>query len=123
VSISPHYRKPGATLVRGAPYRGSARRHAASGRPAIDRLLKEAAALLSACPFDVPRRDVEGALDYLASREEFMALLDLRAESILGRPFAGPEDSPFQEIIVDAMTLLQQRIAQVIPDRPRAVAH
>jgi hypothetical protein len=61
-------------------------------------------------------------MDYLASRENFMALLDLRAESILRRRFAGPEDAAFEEIIVDALTLLQERLDQVIPSSPRALA-
>jgi hypothetical protein len=61
-------------------------------------------------------------MDYLASREEFMALLDLRAESLLRRNSAGPEDAAFEEIIVDALTLLQERLARVVPDQPRAFA-
>jgi hypothetical protein len=122
VSIPPHLRKPGAALTRNQPYRGSPRRHASTGRPAIERLLKEAAALLAACPFDIPRADVEAAIDYLASREDFMALLDLRAESILRRRSAGPEDAAFEEIIVDALTVLQERLSQVVPGAPRAFA-
>jgi hypothetical protein len=122
VSIPPHLRKPGAALTRNQPYRGSLRRHASTGRPAIEGLLKEAAALLAASPFDIPRTDVEAAMDYLASRENFMALLDLRAESILRRRFAGPEDAAFEEIIVDALTLLQERLSRVIPGPSRAFA-
>jgi len=122
VSTPPHLRKPGATLTRNQPYRGSFRKHASTGRPAIERLLKEAAAILAGCPFDVPRTDVEAAMDYLAAHEDFMGLLDLRAESLLRRAFAGPEDSAFEEIIVDAMTVLQERLDRVIPGPPRAFA-
>ena len=49
-----------------------------------------------------------------------MALLDLRAESILRRRFAGPEDAAFEEILVDALTVLQERLSRVIPGAPRA---
>lgn len=62
-------------------------------------------------------------MDYLASREDFMALLDLRAESLLRRRFAGPEDASFEEIIVDALTLIQDRLGDVIPGPPPAFAH
>jgi hypothetical protein len=109
-------------MARNQPYRGSVRRHASSGRPAIDRLVKEAAGLLASCPFDIPRTDVEAAIDYLTSHEDFMALLDHRAESLLHRQFAGPGDSAFEEIIVDALTLLQDRLADVVPGPPRAFA-
>jgi len=106
--------------MRNQPYRGSLRRHASTGRPAIEGLFKEAAALLAACPFDILRSDVEAAMDYLASREDFMGLLDLRAESILRRRFAGPEDAAFEELIVDAMAMLQERLSRVIPGPTRA---
>jgi hypothetical protein len=108
--------------MRNQPYRGSLRRHASTGRPAIEGLYKEAAALLAACPFDIPRSDVEAAMDYLASLEDFMGLLDLRAESILRRRFAGPEDAAFEELIVDAMAMLQERLSRVIPGPARAFA-
>jgi hypothetical protein len=61
-------------------------------------------------------------MDYLSSQEQFMSLLDLRAESILRRRFAGPEDAAFEEIIVDALTLLEKRLADVIPGPPRDFA-
>jgi hypothetical protein len=119
VSIPPHLRKPGSTLTRNQPYRGSVRRHASSGRPAIDRLVKQALGLVASCPFDAPRADVEAAIDYLTFREDFMALLELRAESLLRRRSAGPEDAEFEEIIVDALTLIQARLTEVFPDSLR----
>jgi len=61
-------------------------------------------------------------MDYLTFREDFMSLLDLRAESLLRRRFAGPEDAAFEEIIVDALTLLEQRLADVIPPSSQAFA-
>jgi len=56
-------------------------------------------------------------MDYLTFREDYMALLDLRAESLLRRRFAGPEDAAFEEIMVDALTLLQERLTDIIPAR------
>jgi len=61
-------------------------------------------------------------MDYLAFREDFMVLLDLRAESLLRRRFAGPEDAAFEEIMVDTLTLLEQRLADLIPGSPRPFA-
>jgi len=61
-------------------------------------------------------------MDYLAANEDFMSLLDLRAESLLRRTFAGPEDAAFEEIIVDALTVLQERLDRVMPGPPRAFA-
>jgi hypothetical protein len=66
----------------------------------------------------MPRTDLEAAMDYLTFREDYMALLDLRAESLLRRRFAGPEDAAFEEIMVDALTLLQERLTDIIPARP-----
>jgi hypothetical protein len=85
-------------------------------------MVKEAAGLLASCPFDIPRTDVEAAMDYLTSHEGFMSLLDHRAESILRREFAGPGDSAFEEIIVDALTLLEERLASIVPGPPRTFA-
>ena len=61
-------------------------------------------------------------MDYLTFREDFLALLDLRAESLLRRPFDGPEDADFEEIIVDALTLIQERLSKVVPGPPAAPA-
>jgi len=63
----------------------------------------------------MPHTDIEAAMDYLTFREDFMTLLDLRAESLLRRRSAGSEDAAFEEIIVDALTLLQGRLADVVP--------
>ena len=63
----------------------------------------------------MPHTDLEAAMDYLTFREDFMTLLDLRAASLLRRRSAGPEDAAFEETIVDALTLLQQRLADVVP--------
>jgi hypothetical protein len=71
----------------------------------------------------MPRTDLEAAMDYLTFREDFMSLLDLRAESLLRRRSVGPEDAPFEEIIVDALTLLQQRLADVVPSSSQDFAH
>ena len=88
----------------------------------MDRVVEEATRLVVSCPFDAPHADLEAAMDYLTFREDFMALLDLRAESLLGRRFAGPEDAPFEEIMVDTLTLLEQRLADVIPSSTRHFA-
>jgi len=114
VSIPPHARKPGKTLTRNEPYRGSGRRYASSGRPAIDELARHAMSLVLSCPFDAPHTDLEAAMDYLTFREDFMSLLDLRAESLLRRRFAGPEDAAFEEIMVDALTLIQQHLTDLV---------
>jgi len=71
----------------------------------------------------MPRTDLEAAMDYLTFREDYMALLDLRAESLLRRRSAGSEDAAFQEIMVDALTLLQQRLADVVPASSQDFAH
>jgi hypothetical protein len=55
------------------------------------------------------------AMDYLASREQFMTLLDQRAESLLHRRFAGPGDAAFEELMVDAMEVIELRLSEKIP--------
>ncbi len=70
--------------------------------------------LVLSCPFDAPHTDLEAAMDYLTFREDFMSLLDLRAESLLRRRFAGPEDAAFEEIMVDALTLIQQHLTDLV---------
>jgi hypothetical protein len=54
-------------------------------------------------------------MDYLAADEEFMSMLDARAESLLRRRSAGPEDSPFEELMVVAMEAIQERLSDKIP--------
>lgn len=51
-------------------------------------------------------------MDYLAAENDFMGMMEARAESLLCRPSNGPEDSPFEDLIVDTMTALQERLAK-----------
>ena len=51
-------------------------------------------------------------MDYLASNDDFMRLMESRAESLLTRRSTGPEDSPFEDLMVDTMTALQERLAK-----------
>ena len=54
-------------------------------------------------------------MDYLAAREEFMSLLDARAQSLLRRESAGPEDAPFEDLLVATMEAVQERLSERIP--------
>ncbi|HLC28393.1 MAG TPA: hypothetical protein VJL07_02985 [Dehalococcoidia bacterium] len=105
-------RQSGAALSRNRSSRGY---HAPPSGPALKRLLAKAAAVLAACPFEAPRSGIETAMDYLAAREEFMSLLDARAESLLRRESAGPEDAPFEDLMVAAMEAIQERLSERIP--------
>jgi len=58
--------------------------------------------------------DPEAAMDYLATRAEFMLRLESRVESELGRASAGAEDAPFEELMVDLMTAVQSRLESTV---------
>jgi hypothetical protein len=114
VSISPQGRKTGVALTRNRNKKASARRagHTKRAAVSIDKLYKRASFLLASCTIKLVRKDVEAAMDYLAANDEFMRLMESRAESLLTRPSTGPEDSPFEDLMVDTMTALQDRLAK-----------
>jgi hypothetical protein len=113
VSISPQERKSGVGLTR-IRNKTTTRRggHASRGAVSVDKLYKRASFLLASCTIEPVRKDIEAAMDYLASNDEFMRLMESRAESLLTRPSTGPEDSPFEDLMVDTMTALQERLAK-----------
>jgi len=116
VSISPHDRKTGAALTRKRNEIARRAGHAPRAAFSVDKLFKRATFLLASCSIKPVRKDVEAAMDYLASDDEFMRLMETRAESLLCRPSTGPEDSPFEDLMVDTMTALQERLAkQALP--------
>jgi len=49
-------------------------------------------------------------MDYLATREEFMILLESNVGSELGRVSTGAEDAPFEELLVHLMTAVQSQL-------------
>jgi len=51
-------------------------------------------------------------MDYLAADNDFMRMMETRAASLLCRESTGPEDSPFEDLMVDTMTALQERLAK-----------
>ena len=51
-------------------------------------------------------------MDYLAADNDFMGMMEARAEALLCRPSTGPEDSPFEDVMVDTMTALEERLAK-----------
>jgi hypothetical protein len=113
VSISPQARKTGAALTRNRN-KSQARRsgHAARASISIDKLYKRATFLLGSCTIKPVRSDVEAAMDYLAADDEFMRMMETRAESLLCRPSSGPEDSAFEDLVVDSMTALEERLSK-----------
>ena len=78
----------------------------------IDKLYKRASFMLGSCTIKPVRKDIEAAMDYLAADNDFMGMMEARAESLLCRPSNGPEDSPFEDLLVDTMTALQERLAK-----------
>ena len=53
-------------------------------------------------------------MDYLATREEFMLLLESNVGSELGRVSTGAEDAPFEERMVDLMAAVQSRLESTL---------
>jgi hypothetical protein len=51
-------------------------------------------------------------MDYLAADNDFMHMMEARAAALLCREPTGPEDSPFEDLMVDTMTALQERLAK-----------
>ena len=51
-------------------------------------------------------------MDYLATDNDFMHMMESRAAALLCREPTGPEDSPFEDLMVDTMTALQERLAK-----------
>ncbi len=58
--------------------------------------------------------DAEAAMDYLATRDEFMLLLESKVESELARASTGAEDAPFEELMVGLMTAVQSRLESTL---------
>jgi hypothetical protein len=112
VSISPHSRKTGVALTRKRNETARRAGHATRAAVSVDKLYKRATFLLGSCTIKVVRKDIEAAMDYLASDDDFMRMMESRAESLLCRPSHGPEDSPFEDVMVDTMTALQERLAK-----------
>lgn len=113
MSISPHERQTGVALTRNRN-KSNARRagHAQRAAVSVDKLYKRATFLLGSCTIKPVRKDIEAAMDYLASNDDFMRLMESRAESLLTRRSTGAEDSPFEDVMVDTMTALQERLAK-----------
>jgi hypothetical protein len=116
VSISPHDRKAGVALTRKRTEKARRAGHTPRVVVSIDKLYKRASFLLAECTIKPVRKDVEAAMDYLAADNDFMHMMEGRAETLLCRPSNGPEDSPFEDLMVDTMTALQERLAkQALP--------
>jgi len=112
VSISSHDRKAGVALTRKRTEKGRRAGHTPRIAVSIDTLYKRASFILGSCTIKPVRKDIEAAMDYLAAENDFMGMMEARAESLLCRPSNGPEDSPFEDLIVDTMTALQERLAK-----------
>jgi len=112
VSISPHDRTAGVALTRKRNEKARRAGHTPRAVISIDQLYKRASFLVASCTIKPVRKDVEAAMDYLAAENDFMGMMEARAESLLCRPSNGPEDSPFEDLIVDTMTALQERLAK-----------
>ena len=112
MSISPHDRKAGVALTRKRTEKARRAGHTPRSIISIDKLYKRASFLLGSCTIKPVRKDVEAAMDYLAADNDFMDMMEARAEALLCRASTGPEDSPFEDVIVDTMTALQERLAK-----------
>jgi hypothetical protein len=112
VSISSHDRKAGVALTRKRNEKARRAGHTPRVAISIDEVYKRASFLLASCTIKPVRKDIEAAMDYLAADNDFMHMMESRAETLLCRPSNGPEDSPFEDLIVDTMTALQERLAK-----------
>jgi len=112
VSISPHDRKAGVALTRKRNEKARRAGHTPRVVMSVDKLYKRASFLLGSCTIKPVRKDVEAAMDYLAADNDFMGMMEARAASLLCRESTGPEDSPFEDLMVDTMTALQERLAK-----------
>ena len=110
VSYSSHDRKGGVVLTRKRTEKKRHAGHTPRAIVSIDKLYKRASFLLAECTIKAVRKDIEAAMDYLAADSDFMRMMESRAEALLCRPSTGPEDSPFEDVIVDTMTALQDRL-------------
>ena len=112
MSISPHDRKAGVALTRKRSDKTRRAGHTPRSVISVDKLYKRASFLIGSCTIQPVREDVEAAMDYLAADNGFMGMMEARAEGLLCRPSSGPEDSPFEDVIVDTMTALEERLAK-----------
>jgi hypothetical protein len=112
VSISPHDRKAGVALTRKRTETKRRAGHTPRAIVSLDKLYKRASFVLGSCTIRPVREDVEAAMDYLAADNDFMGMMEARAEALLCRPSSGPEDSPFEDVIVDTMTALEERLVK-----------
>jgi len=112
VSISPHDRKAGVALTRKRNEKPRHAGHTPRTVISLDKLYKRASFMLGSCTIKPVRKDVEAAMDYLAADNDFMHMMESRAAALLCREPTGPEDSPFEDLMVDAMTALQERLAK-----------
>lgn len=96
---------------------------ASRSAPSADMVFGRVAALLASFSPVMANAAAEAAMDYLADHHDFMDLLASRVGAALGRDSFGPEDVPFEELMVDLMTELQQRLeSQMRPALAEAVA-
>lgn len=112
MSISSHDRKAGVALTRKRNEKARRAGHTPRTIISIDKLYKRASFLLASSTIPPVRKDIEAAMDYLAAENEFMGMMEARAAALLCRESTGPEDSPFEDVIVDTMTALEERLAK-----------
>ena len=112
MSISPHDRKAGVALTRKRNEKARHAGHTPRVVVSIDKLYKRASFVLGSCTVKPVRKDIEAAMDYLAADDDFMHMMESRAAGLLCREPTGPEDSPFEDLMVDTMTALQERLAK-----------
>jgi hypothetical protein len=114
VRLQPRAKRPGQTLTAKRRHAVAPARRAWDDESALDSLFLSAAELLGSQPFVVRQAAVEAAMDYLAECEEFMSALEGRAGSQLGRPRrqdANADDTVFDDLMVDLMIAVQERVA------------
>jgi len=107
VSLSPVRGQPEAGL---GGYGAASRLFGPASTRALDAVMDLASVLISACALAEVRTDPESAMDYLSECSEFMLLLQTIAGSRLGRSFTGPEDAPFEELMVGLMAAVQSQL-------------
>ena len=112
MSISSHDRTAGVALTRKRNEKARRAGHTPRAVMSIDKLYKRASFMLGSCTIRPVRKDVEAAMDYLAADNDFMHMMESRAAALLCREPTGPEDSPFEDLMVDTMTALQERLAK-----------
>lgn len=75
----------------------------------VDVLVERASRILNSATLPVVGADDEVAMDFLAERDDFMALLEENASFIVGRSSLGPGDVDFEQAMVNLMDAVQSR--------------